>query len=103
MNLDADAKTYNSPRFGEKDVINIMITSDVANGEVGFAAVEDIIVQEPDGSDGSNLQIRLKVFREGTNGDVTVYWSLRGTGDNAASVTSSDTGPTLGSVTMVSG
>ena len=83
--------------------MNIMITPDVANGEVGFATVEDVIVQEPDGSDVPKLQIRLRVFREGTNGDVTVYWSIRGTGDNAASVTSSDTGPTLGTVTMVSG
>ena len=81
--------------------MNIMITPDVANGEVGFAPVEDVIVQEPDGSDVPKLQIRLRVFREGTNGDVTVYWSMRGTGDNAA--TSSDTGPTLGTVTMVSG
>ena len=99
---DALAGPYNSPRFGSQATVNVMISSEVANGEVGFATVEDAVVQEPN-ADEPTLQIPLKVYREGTNGDVTVFWSLTGTGENAAFVTPSDTGPTLGSVTMVSG
>ena len=100
--IDAAFGPYSSPRFGQQATVNVIITSDVANGEVGFATTEGLIVEEPT-ADEPTLAILLPVYREGTNGDVTIYWSLRGTGENAAFVTPSDTGVTLGSVTMVSG
>ena len=47
--VDIEAGPYNSPRFGPQSTVNIEVMSDEANGEVGFADVQDIIVQEPDG------------------------------------------------------
>ena len=41
--------------------------------------------------------------REGTNGDVTVFWRLSGVGPSARFVTAEDTGVTSGSITMRSG
>ncbi len=96
-------RTFNSPMPGSKSSVRIRVTSELANGEVGFASVEDIIVQEPEGAETFFLEVPLLVFREGTNGDVTVSWSLRGAGENAEAVTASDAGPTQGTVTMVSG
>ena len=43
------------------------------------------------------------MFREGTNGEATIYWSLMGTGNNAEYVTDEDTGATSGIIQMENG
>ncbi len=100
--VDTAGQPYNSPRFGSLSSVSLVVTAEEANGEVGFADVREIAVREPEGADLA-LRVPLKVFREGTNGEATVYWSVRGTGENAGHVTEGDTGPTVGSVVMAPG
>ncbi|CAH1797156.1 unnamed protein product [Owenia fusiformis] len=97
----AEVGPFNSPMLGENTKATVTVRQQDANGEVGFAATEDIFVAEPEGN--FNQRIPLVLNREGVNGDVTVYWSMVGTGRYVASVTPDDTGVTSGNVTMLSG
>ena len=40
---------YNSPALGVRTSLEIDVTTDVANGVVGFATMDDLEVFEPDG------------------------------------------------------
>ena len=49
------------------------------------------------------LQVAVPLLREGTNGDVLVYWSMEGSGPDADRVTADDIAPFSGVITMASG
>lgn len=49
------------------------------------------------------LQVDIKLSREGTSGEAVISWSLAGTGQQAASVTTDDVGAMQGTVVMQSG
>ena len=57
-------------------------------------------VEEP-GTAPLNVQIRLS--REGTSGQAIISWTLMGTGEQAAQVTSTDVSQMEGTVIMLSG
>ena len=88
---------FNSPKIGPRSIATISVTAAEASGEIGFASVEPMVVQEPAGGPST---VRLKLSREGTSGQAVVSWLMTGTG---GTVTSADTGPTQGTVTMLSG
>lgn len=52
---------------------------------------------------GFYSKVALKLTREGTSGRAYIDWSLKGSGVNAAMVTTSDTGISSGTVTMEAG
>ncbi|XP_048838820.1 adhesion G-protein coupled receptor V1 [Brienomyrus brachyistius] len=90
-----------SPRFAGALNITLTVTSDIANGEIGFISNQTVIVNEPE--DDNITQITLPLHRDGTDGQAVVFWSLRPTGRNSQDVTLNDLGPFSGSVTFLSG
>ncbi|XP_077988560.1 adhesion G-protein coupled receptor V1-like [Glandiceps talaboti] len=91
-----------SPRLGDKTSVNLTVTKDLANGEIGFnEAVLKRTVSEPEGS--GQLVVTLPLSREGTSGDATVYWQSIGVGPFASYVTSDDVRPLNGSIYFPSG
>ncbi|XP_004678196.1 PREDICTED: G-protein coupled receptor 98 [Condylura cristata] len=90
-----------SPRFGKIQNISLMVTPDIANGEIGFLSNLPIILHEPEDSDIDMVYIPL--HRDGTDGQATVYWSLKASGFNSKAVTLDDIGPFNGSVVFLSG
>ncbi|KAH0505721.1 G-protein coupled receptor 98 [Microtus ochrogaster] len=49
------------------------------------------------------VQVYIPLHRDGTDGQATVYWSLKPSGFNSQAVTMDDTGPFNGSVVFLSG
>ncbi|XP_036887970.1 adhesion G-protein coupled receptor V1 [Sturnira hondurensis] len=90
-----------SPRFGEIRNISLAVTPDIANGEIGFISNLPIILHEPEDSAAEVVYIPL--HRDGTDGQATVYWSLKPSGFNSKAVTLDDIGPFNGSVVFLSG
>nr|XP_021553254.1 G-protein coupled receptor 98 [Neomonachus schauinslandi] len=90
-----------SPRFGKVQNISLVVTPDIANGEIGFISNLSIILHEPEDSAAEVVYIPL--HRDGTDGQATVYWSLKPSGFNSKSVTLDDIGPFNGSVVFLSG
>ncbi|XP_036063369.1 adhesion G-protein coupled receptor V1 [Onychomys torridus] len=90
-----------SPRFGKIRNISLLVTPAIANGEIGFLSNLPIILHEPQGSAAEVVYIPL--HRDGTDGQATVYWSLKPSGFNSKAVTMDDTGPFNGSVVFLSG
>ncbi|KAG8524634.1 Adhesion G-protein coupled receptor V1 [Galemys pyrenaicus] len=90
-----------SPRFGKIQNISLVVTPDIANGEIGFISNLPIILHEPEDSDIDMVYIPL--HRDGTDGQATVYWSLKASGFNSKVVTLDDIGPFNGSVVFLSG
>ncbi|XP_074063616.1 adhesion G-protein coupled receptor V1-like isoform X2 [Macrotis lagotis] len=90
-----------SPRFGDIRNISLRVTSDIANGEIGFISNLPIILNEPEDSPAEVVSIPL--HRDGTDGQATVFWSLKPSGFNSKSVTLDDIGPFNGSVVFLSG
>ncbi|KAJ8414918.1 hypothetical protein AAFF_G00024410 [Aldrovandia affinis] len=90
-----------SPRFGGDLNISLMITPDIANGEIGFIKNQTVVVYEPE--DNRTNLISLSLRRDGTDGQAVVFWSLRPIGFNRDDVTLDDLGPFSGSVTFLSG
>ncbi|XP_054544211.1 adhesion G-protein coupled receptor V1 isoform X2 [Talpa occidentalis] len=90
-----------SPRFGKIRNISLVVTPDIANGEIGFISNLPIILHEPEDSDADMVYIPL--HRDGTDGQASVYWSLRASGFNSKAVTLEDIGPFNGSVVFLSG
>ncbi|EPQ10965.1 G-protein coupled receptor 98, partial [Myotis brandtii] len=90
-----------SPRFGKIRNISLAVTSDIANGEIGFISNLPIILHEPEDSPAEMVYIPL--HRDGTDGQATVYWSLKPSGSNSKAVTLDDIGPFNGSVVFLSG
>ncbi|KAF6125476.1 hypothetical protein HJG60_009913 [Phyllostomus discolor] len=90
-----------SPRFGEIRNISLVVTPDIANGEIGFISNLPIILHEPEDSAAEVVYIPL--HRDGTDGQATVYWSLKPSGFNSKAVTLDDIGPFNGSVVFLSG
>ncbi|NXO67952.1 GPR98 protein, partial [Phainopepla nitens] len=90
-----------SPRLGEIRNISLRITPDIANGEIGFTSNLPIILSEPEESPASVVSISL--HRDGTDGQATVFWSLRPFGPNHKAVTQDDISPFNGSVVFLSG
>ncbi|XP_069137444.1 adhesion G-protein coupled receptor V1-like isoform X2 [Argopecten irradians] len=87
---------YNSPVFGSRTELNIPVTLNEANGEIGFHSTTTAIINEPD---STPYQVLLQLTREGTSGQAVISWVLTG----SASVTASDTGPTSGTIVMERG
>ncbi|XP_008578647.1 PREDICTED: G-protein coupled receptor 98, partial [Galeopterus variegatus] len=90
-----------SPRFGKIRNISLLVTPAIANGEIGFTSNLPIILHEPEGSSAEVVYIPL--HRDGTDGQATVYWSLKPSGFNSKAVTLDDIGPFNGSVLFLSG
>ncbi|XP_010072226.1 PREDICTED: G-protein coupled receptor 98-like, partial [Pterocles gutturalis] len=90
-----------SPRLGEIQNISLRITPDIANGEIGFTSNLPIILSEPEDSPATVVSIAL--HRDGTDGQATVFWSLKPSGPNQKAVTHDDIGPFNGSVVFLSG
>ncbi|KAM9694992.1 adhesion G-protein coupled receptor V1 [Trichechus inunguis] len=90
-----------SPRFGKIRNISLPVTPDIANGEIGFISNLPIILHEPE--DSSAEVIHVPLHRDGTDGQATVYWSLKPSGFNSEAVTLDDIGPFNGSVVFLSG
>ncbi|MBZ3889709.1 G-protein coupled receptor 98, partial [Sciurus carolinensis] len=90
-----------SPRFGEIRNISLLVTPAIANGEIGFISNIPIILHEPEDSGAEVVYIPL--HRDGTDGQATVYWSLKPSGFNSEAVTVDDIGPFNGSVVFLSG
>uniref|UniRef100_A0A663NAC2 Adhesion G-protein coupled receptor V1 n=1 Tax=Athene cunicularia TaxID=194338 RepID=A0A663NAC2_ATHCN len=90
-----------SPRLGEIRNISLRITPDIANGEIGFTSNLPIIISEPEDSPFTVVSIAL--HRDGTDGQATVFWSLKPSGLNQNAVTDDDISPFNGSVVFLSG
>uniref|UniRef100_A0A096MK89 Adhesion G-protein coupled receptor V1 n=1 Tax=Rattus norvegicus TaxID=10116 RepID=A0A096MK89_RAT len=90
-----------SPRFGEIRNTSLLVTPAIANGEIGFLSNLPIILHEP--NDSAAEVVSIPLHRDGTDGQATVYWSLRPSGFNSKAVTVDDTGPFNGSVVFLSG
>ncbi|PKU33178.1 hypothetical protein llap_16518 [Limosa lapponica baueri] len=90
-----------SPRLGEIRNISLKITPDIANGEIGFISNLPIILSEPEDSPATVVPIAL--HRDGTDGQATVFWSLKPSGLNQKAVTHDDISPFNGSVVFLSG
>ncbi|KAF1420925.1 G-protein coupled receptor 98, partial [Spheniscus magellanicus] len=90
-----------SPRLGEMRNISLRITPDIANGEIGFTSNLPIILSEPEDSAATVISIAL--HRDGTDGQATVFWSLKPSGVNLKAVTHDDISPFNGSVVFLSG
>ncbi|XP_016041836.2 adhesion G-protein coupled receptor V1 [Erinaceus europaeus] len=90
-----------SPRFGNIRNISLVVTPEIANGEIGFVSNLSIVVQEPE--DSATDVICIPLHRDGTDGQATVYWSLKASGFNSKAVTLDDIGPFNGSVVFLSG
>uniref|UniRef100_A0A2K5BZQ4 Adhesion G-protein coupled receptor V1 n=1 Tax=Aotus nancymaae TaxID=37293 RepID=A0A2K5BZQ4_AOTNA len=90
-----------SPRFGEICNISLLVTPAIANGEIGFLSNLPIILHEPE--DFAAEVVYIPLHRDGTDGQATVYWSLKPSGFNSKSVTADDIGPFNGSVLFLSG
>ncbi|XP_054434571.1 adhesion G-protein coupled receptor V1 [Pteronotus mesoamericanus] len=90
-----------SPRFGKIRNISLVVTPEIANGEIGFISNLPIILHEPEDSVAEVVYIPL--HRDGTDGQATVYWSLKPSGFNSKAVTLDDIGPFNGSVVFLSG
>uniref|UniRef100_A0A8C3RD85 Adhesion G-protein coupled receptor V1 n=1 Tax=Cyanoderma ruficeps TaxID=181631 RepID=A0A8C3RD85_9PASS len=90
-----------SPRLGEIRNISLRITPDIANGEIGFTSNLPIILSEPEELPATVVSIAL--HRDGTDGQATVFWSLRPYGPNHKAVTPDDISPFNGSVVFLSG
>ncbi|XP_035385851.1 adhesion G-protein coupled receptor V1 [Electrophorus electricus] len=90
-----------SPRFGGAINISLVITPDIANGEIGFTSNQTVVAVEPEESNASTIILPLR--RDGTDGQATVFWSVRTTGENSGDITRDDLSPFSGSVTFLSG
>ncbi|XP_030367415.1 adhesion G-protein coupled receptor V1 [Strigops habroptila] len=90
-----------SPRLGEIQNVSLRITPDIANGEIGFTSNLPIILSEPEDSPATVVSIAL--HRDGTDGQATVFWSLKPSGVNQKAVTRDDISPFNGSVVFLSG
>ncbi|XP_058384943.1 adhesion G-protein coupled receptor V1 [Diceros bicornis minor] len=90
-----------SPRFGRIRNISLVVTPEIANGEIGFISNLPVILHEPEDSAAEVVYIPL--HRDGTDGQATVYWSLKPSGFNSKAVTLDDIGPFYGSVVFLSG
>ncbi|MCI4392676.1 hypothetical protein PGIGA_G00148550 [Pangasianodon gigas] len=90
-----------SPRFGGAINISLIITPDIANGEIGFTSNQTVVATEPEESNTSMIILPLR--RDGTDGQAVVFWSVRPVGENRADVTKNDLSPFTGSVTFLSG
>ncbi|XP_048187347.1 adhesion G-protein coupled receptor V1 [Perognathus longimembris pacificus] len=90
-----------SPRFGKIQNITLLVTPAIANGEIGFISNLPIILHEPE--DSAAEMVYIPLHRDGTDGQATVYWSLKPSGFNSKAVTMDDLGPFNGSVLFLSG
>ncbi|XP_033623594.1 adhesion G-protein coupled receptor V1 [Fukomys damarensis] len=90
-----------SPRFGEIQNTSLLVTPAIANGEIGFISNLPIILHEPE--DSATEVVYVPLHRDGTDGQATVYWSLKPSGFNSQAVTMDDIGPFNGSVAFLSG
>uniref|UniRef100_A0A8C0C9F3 Adhesion G-protein coupled receptor V1 n=1 Tax=Balaenoptera musculus TaxID=9771 RepID=A0A8C0C9F3_BALMU len=90
-----------SPRFGKIRNISLVVTPDIANGEIGFISNLPIILHEPE--DFAAEVVCIPLHRDGTDGQATVYWSVKPSGFNSKAVTLDDIGPFNGSVVFLSG
>lgn len=54
-------------------------------------------------ADSCSLQVSIALHRDGTDGQATVFWSLRPSGPNHKAVTQDDISPFNGSVVFLSG
>ncbi|KAK1176563.1 adhesion G-protein coupled receptor V1-like [Acipenser oxyrinchus oxyrinchus] len=90
-----------SPRLWGVLNISLIITPDIANGEIGFTSNQTLVVFEPETASANLVSLALQ--RDGTDGQAVVFWSLRPSGLSQREVTLDDLGPFNGSVTFLSG
>ncbi|KAL0979759.1 hypothetical protein UPYG_G00189270 [Umbra pygmaea] len=90
-----------SPRLGGPLNLTLTVTSDIANGEIGFTTNTTVVVFEPEETNTSTVTLNLR--RDGTDGQAVVFWSLRPIGANQADVTPGDLTPLTGSVVFRTG
>ncbi|XP_072520807.1 adhesion G-protein coupled receptor V1 isoform X2 [Salminus brasiliensis] len=90
-----------SPRFGGATNVSLLITPDIANGEIGFTSNQTVVAVEPEESNTSVIILPLR--RDGTDGQAVVFWSVRPVGENSVDVTKDDLSPFSGSVVFLSG
>ncbi|KAI5088303.1 G-protein coupled receptor 98 isoform X2, partial [Silurus meridionalis] len=90
-----------SPRFGGAINISLLITPDIANGEIGFTSNQTVVATEPEDSNTSMIILSLR--RDGTDGQAVVFWSILAVGENRADVTRTDLSPFSGSITFLTG
>ncbi|GLD66863.1 G-protein coupled receptor 98 isoform X1, partial [Lates japonicus] len=91
----------NSPRFGGPRNLTLTVTPDIANGEISFTSNTTVVVYEPEDSNTST--VNLPLWRDGTDGQAEVFWSLQPIGASREDVTSNDLTPLSGSVVFLSG
>ncbi|XP_026177361.1 adhesion G-protein coupled receptor V1 isoform X2 [Mastacembelus armatus] len=91
----------NSPRFGGPLNVTLIVTPDIANGEIGFTSNTTVVVYEPEDRNSSTVSLPLR--RDGTDGQAVVFWSLQPIGANREDVTANDLKPLSGSVVFLSG
>ncbi|KAL8203640.1 UNVERIFIED_CONTAM: G-protein coupled receptor 98 [Gekko kuhli] len=90
-----------SPRLGDIQNISLKITPEIANGEIGFISNLPVILHEPE--DSITTVVSIALHRDGTDGQATVFWSLKPSGLNAKAVTMDDISPFSGFVVFLSG
>ncbi|XP_059825311.1 adhesion G-protein coupled receptor V1 [Hypanus sabinus] len=90
-----------SPRLADVLMVSLIITPELANGEVGFSSNETLFVYEPENS--SDGQIYIALLRDGTDSSAEVFWHLEPTGVNRDSIGVDDLSPFNGSVLFSSG
>ncbi|XP_051876623.1 adhesion G-protein coupled receptor V1 [Pristis pectinata] len=90
-----------SPRLADLLMVSLIITPELANGEVGFTSNETLLVYEPENSSDSQIYIALQ--RDGTDGSAEVYWHLEPAGVNRHNISIDDLSPINGSVKFLSG
>ncbi|XP_048257204.1 adhesion G-protein coupled receptor V1-like isoform X2 [Haliotis rufescens] len=100
IDITPEFGNYNSPVLQSRRQVSIPVTATNANGEIGFADISDVLVEEP--TSGSRV-VQLKVNREGSSGPVNIRWIVTGVGESASSVTSADFDSMTGVVLMASG
>ncbi|XP_032873159.1 adhesion G-protein coupled receptor V1 [Amblyraja radiata] len=89
-----------SPRLADLLMVSLIITPQLANGEVGFTSNETLLVHEPENASDSQIYIALQ--RDGTDGSAEVFWHLEPAGVNH-NINSDDLSPMNGSVKFLSG
>ncbi|XP_062371958.1 adhesion G-protein coupled receptor V1 [Sardina pilchardus] len=90
-----------SPRFAGAVNMSLIVTPEIANGEIGFTSNLTVVLLEPEDSNSSLVTLSLR--RDGTDGKAEVFWSLHPTGENDVDLTPDDLSPFSGSVIFQTG
>ncbi|XP_041926588.1 adhesion G-protein coupled receptor V1 [Alosa sapidissima] len=90
-----------SPRFAGAVNISLIVTPEIATGEIGFTSNLTVVLLEPEDTNSSLVTLSLR--RDGTEGQAEVFWNLHPTGENYIDLTPDDVSPFSGSVIFQAG